>query len=214
MRPSVLSSFGAVLVAVAIPMGSAGTLVGCAAQTSSDGAASGDEDLTSATNPMGLRLVYDDPSGRVTATVKIKPRAGERLVMRIRRGRLSAVDAQTPLDCSPLAEALPIARPTYAILTSTARTVYQGPEVDRSVLASVYSQPWIDAHIAPDMMERLSREGADAIVEACIVDLDKEHARVRVQTSIQDVWDAADPNASPALRARNGASSTTTTTHP
>jgi hypothetical protein len=215
MRPTLLSSlssferFGRALVAVAIAIamgGGAGTLVGCAAEASPDGAASGDEDLTSATNPMGLRLVYDDPSGRVTATVKMKPHAGERLVMRIRRGRLSAVDAQSPLDCSPLAEAPPIARPTYAVLTSTARTVYQGPEVDRSLLASVYSQPWIDAHIAPEMMERLSREGADAIVEACIVD--HENARVRVQTSIQDVWDAADPNASPALRARNGPGST------
>jgi hypothetical protein len=213
MPPSALSSFASALVVLAVAMG-AGALAGCAAETSSDGAATGDEDLTSATNPMGLRLVYDDPSGRVTATVKLKPRAGERLVMRIRHGRLSAVDAQSPLDCSALAEAPPIARPTYAVLTSSARTVYQGPEVDRSLLASVYSQSWIDTHIAPDMMERLSREGADAIVEACI--LDNEHARVRVQTSIQDVWDAADPNASPALRARNGASSssTTTATHP
>jgi hypothetical protein len=218
MRPGVLSSFGRVgraLAAVVVTItlgGASATLGGCAAEASSDAAATGDEDLTSATNPMGLRLVYDEPSGRVTATVKTKPRAGERLVMRIRRGRLSAVDAQSPLDCSPLAEAPPIARPTYAALTSSARTVYQGPEVDRSLLVAVYSQPWIEAHITPEMMEQLSREGADAIVEACIVD--QENARVRVQTSIQAVWDAADPNASPALRARNGAGSTATTSHP
>ena len=83
-------------------------MIGCSAPTD-DGtgapAASDDEEINSTTNKMGMRLVYDDPTGRVHATVKTKLRAGEKLFMRVRRGRL-VVGGQTLVDCMQLADAL------------------------------------------------------------------------------------------------------------
>lgn len=192
-----LGIFVALLTVSTVALAAAGT--GCG---SSGGAASGedfaegsDAELTSSTNPIGLRLVYDDPSGHVHAKVRTKLLAGEKLMMRVRRGRLSFGE-QASLDCSQLALS-----PELPIRASYNRIVYDGPEVDRSLLANVYSQEWIDQNISPDVLQRLSREGADAIVEACIVG-DVVEPRIRMQTSIQDAWDKADPNAAPALRAR------------
>ena len=194
MRLGILT---ALLTVSTLSLAALGT--GC---SSSGGAASredfvesSDDELTSTTNPMGLRLVYDDPSGHVHAKVKTKLLAGEKLMMRVRRGRLSYGE-QVPLDCAQLALS-----PELPIRASYNRIVYDGPEVDRSLLANVYSQEWIDQNISQDVLQHLSREGADAIVEACIVG-DVVEPRIRMQTSIQDAWDKTDPNAAPALRAR------------
>ena len=188
---------GILALLLTVSLGALG--MGC---SSSGGAASRDDfvgdsedELTSTTNPIGLRLVYDDPSGHVHAKVKTKLLTGEKLMMRVRHGRLSSGE-QVPLDCTQLAPA-----PELPIRASYNRIVYDGPEVDRSLLANVYSQEWIDQNISQDMLQHLSREGADAIVEACIVG-DIVQPRIRMQTSIQDAWDKADPNAAPALRAR------------
>ncbi len=179
------------------PLLTAWLAVGCSSNggnSPEDFAPPSEDELNSTTNKMGLRLVFDEPSGHVHATVRSRIRADEKLVLRVRRGRL-VNGAQALLDCSQLPDAPPLPVRSYS------KTVYDGPEVDRSLLASVYSQEWIDQNISQDMIDRLSREGADAIVEACIVN--PQDARVRVQTSIQDAWDGADPHAAPALRAHN-----------
>jgi len=148
-----------------------------------------EDEVTGVNNRMGLKLVYDDPSSRVFATVKQKLRTGEKLLMRVRRGRLT-MDSQRSLDCTQLAEAPPMPPREDA---ARSKIVYQGPEVDRALLASVYTQDWIDGNITPAMLDRLSRDGADSIVEACIVK--DGRPRARLQTSLAYAWDESDPNA-------------------
>jgi hypothetical protein len=46
-------------------------------------------------------------------------------------------------------------------------------------------------NITPQMLDQLAREGADSIVEACIMNGDVVEARL--QTSLQYAWDQADP---------------------
>ncbi len=146
-----------------------------------------DDEINGASNKMGLRLLYDDASGRVRATVKQKIGTDEQLLMRVRRGHLSK-DSQKELDCTDLAPA-PAMEPKAG---AAGATVYEGPEVDRALLASVYTQDWIDGNITNEMIERVQREGADSIVEACIVK--GGQVRARLQTTLQYAWDEADPN--------------------
>jgi hypothetical protein len=198
-----------------IVFGGVASVAGCAAQAApiaEDQAALGDDELNAVNNKMGLRLRYDDPSGRVRATIKMSLQSGERLVMRVRRGRLT-VGGQVDLDCSQLAEALPLPPPATTTMTTgtttgttgaataapapSAKPIYVGPEVDRSLLAAVYNQQWIDQNISGDVLEQLSVDNADSIVDACIVR--GEGVRARLQTSIQYAWDTSDPHIDPAL---------------
>lgn len=188
--------------------GSVVAVAGCATDTTPTGdseSALGDDELNAVNNKMGLRLTYDDPSGHVRATMKMKLHVLEHLVMRVRRGRLP-VGGQIDLDCSQLAEALPLVPPpvtmgttssTTAASAVTSKPIYVGPELDRSLLASVYNQQWIDQNISADVLEQLSVDGADAIVDACVVR--EGAARARLQTSIQYAWDTSDPHIDPAL---------------
>jgi hypothetical protein len=157
-----------------------------------DQAALGDDELNAVNNKMGLRLVYDAPTTRVRATLKAKLQTGERLMLRVRRGRI-AVEAMSSVDCSQLAIATPLV-PTPRV---TSKTVYVGPEMDPTLLVNVYKQEWIDQNISAQTIERLSRDGADAIVDACIVR--EEAVRARLQTSLQYAWDTTDPHIAPAL---------------
>lgn len=154
-----------------------------------DQAALGDDELNAVNNKMGLRLVYDAPTTRVRATLKAKLQTGERLMLRVRRGRI-AVEAMSSVDCSQLAIATPLV-PTPRV---TSKTVYVGPEMDPTLLVNVYKQEWIDQNMSAQTLERLSRDGADAIVDACIVS--DRAVRARLQTSLAHAWDAGDPNAS------------------
>ncbi len=193
MRFSIPSS----LLLVAALAASGAALANCGAPSADDDEpALSDDEINGVNNKMGLRLVYDDASGRVRATLKSKLRSGEKLVMRVRRGRLS-MTSQGELDCAQLADAPPLPPRTY----SGSKVVYDGPEVERSLLASVYTQDWIEGNITPQMIDRLSREGADAIVEACIVKNATRVVRARLQTSIQYAWDESDPNAAEAIGA-------------
>ena len=194
MRFSIASSL---LLAAALAA-SGDALANCgAAPEDDDEPALSDDEINGANNVMGLKLVFDEPSGRVRATVKRKLRAGEKLVMRVRRGRLS-MDSQSQLNCAELADAPALPPQEYA----GTKVVYEGPEVDRSLLASVYTQEWIEGNITPQMIDRLSREGADSIVEACIVK--PTGVRARLQTSVQYAWDEADPNAADSIGTRSG----------
>ncbi len=168
-------------------------LAGCSASSDAsqadDQAALGDDELNAANNRMGLRLVYDAPSNHVRATLKAKLRPSEKLMLRVRRGRI-AVNAMNDLDCSQLTIATPLVASTYV----TRNTVYVGPEMDPTLLVNVYKQEWIDQNIDGPALDRLTRDGADAIVDACIVT--DRGIRARLQTSLAYAWDAADPNAS------------------
>lgn len=173
--------------------GASASLVNCAPSAADDDdTALSDDEITGVNNKLGLRLVYDDASGRVHATMKTKLRAGEKLVLQVRRGRLS-MDSQRKLDCSALPDA-PAMEPRA---DRPGKVVYQGPAVDRALLSSVYTQDWIDGNITPAMLEKLQREGADSIVEACIVR--NGSPRARLQTSLQYAWDQADPAGSDSL---------------
>jgi hypothetical protein len=151
---------------------------------------------------MGLRLAYDEPSSTVRATVKTRLRAGEQLRLRARRGRLSSGPLRE-LDCAALPEApaMPPAEAATASATGAARSkvVYQGPLIEPSLLATVYGEDWIRENITPAMLDALAREGADSIVEACIMKGD--HVRTRVQTSVAYAWDETDPNVAESVRA-------------
>ena len=127
--------------------------------------------------------------GNGPLTLKAKLRPGEKLMLRVRRGRI-AVNAMNDLDCSQLT----IATPLVPSPNVTRNTVYVGPEMDPTLLVNVYKQEWIDQNINGAALARLSRDGADAIVDACIVA--DRGVRARLQTSLAYAWDAADPNAS------------------
>ncbi len=182
----------ALLVLGAIATSSLG-LAGCAAASddaqADDQAALGDDELNAVNNRMGLRLAYDASSSHVRATLKAKLQPGERLMLRVRRGRI-AVNAMNDLDCGQLTLATPLVAATYV----TRNTVYVGPEIDPTLLVNVYKQEWIDANMNAQTLDRLSRDGADAIVDACIIG--DRGVRARLQTSLAHAWDAADPNAS------------------
>lgn len=181
------SALPRLLLAVAIVTG--GALSGCSASSDveDDPTAEGEDDLTGATNAMGLRLVYDEPSRHLRATVRKRLRAGESLKLAVRRGRLSG-GQQAVLDCTRLPAAPPLPR-----AEGTTKIVYDGPEVEPSLLANVYQEEWIMRAVAPPLLDRLAREGADSIVEACIVK--DEAPRVTIKTSIECAWDERDPNA-------------------
>jgi hypothetical protein len=165
-------------------IGSGAALANCSAgEAEDDDNLSADSpEVTGIYNAMGLGLRYDEGSGTVRATVRRKLRAGEKLVLRVRRGRLSA-DSQNQLDCSQLTEA-----PAMPMEENATKTVYQGPHVDPSLLASVYDENWIMGNITPQMLDQLQREGADSIVEACILKSNGQ-VRARVQTTLQYAWD-------------------------
>ena len=155
------------------------------------------EDDFTASGVMGLRLVYDEGSRRLRATLDRELAEGESLRLAARRGRLSA-GAAPQIDCAslPLAPALPVADPEASV-------VYEGPEIDPSLLANVYEPEWIIGRIAPPMLDRLAREGTDSIVEACIVEEASLTVRATLQTSIQCAWDERDPNTLASLDVRS-----------
>jgi hypothetical protein len=162
-----------------------------AADTSTDeDGLSSDSAVTGIGNPLGLRLLYDQTSSTVRATVREPLTSGEQLRLQVRRGRLSA-ESQLQLDCNrlPLAPAMP---PTVVEANGTPSVVsYQGPVVDPSLLATVYDEQWILNHVTPKMLEELQTQGADSIVEACV--MSGSTIKARVQTSVAYAWDQADP---------------------
>ena len=169
---------------------------GCATQPGGGTDARAEEELT-ANNAMGLRLVYDEGSQRLRATLERRLADGESLRLAARHGRLAA-DAAGDVDCAalPLAPALPAAEADAAV-------VYEGPEIAPSLLANVYEPAWIIGRIAAPLLDRLAREGADSIVEACIVDEATQSVTSTLQTSIQCAWDERDPSAMASLDLRS-----------
>jgi hypothetical protein len=188
---------------VAVVLLSGAALAGCVTGDASRarGHAIAEADIT-ATNAMGLRLVYDEGSQRLRATLRRPLAEGESLRLAARRGRLAAEATGLAIDCAALPRA-----PALPRIEETPTVVYEGPEIDPSLLANVYEPEWIIGKIAAPMLDRLAREGADSIVEACIVDEATQAARSILQTSIECAWDEDDPNAVATLGTRSCAES-------
>lgn len=187
------SSLSAALLLLGAMVASSFGLAGCNGPSdeaqADDDVAIGDDELNAVNNKMGLKLVYDTASSHVRATLKAKLQPGERLMLRVRRGRI-AVNAMSDLDCSQLT----VASPLVATPNVTRNTVYVGPEMDPTLLVNVYKQEWVDQNVSAQELERLGRDGSDAIVDACITS--DRAIRARLQTSLAYAWDAGDPNAS------------------
>lgn len=165
----------------------------CAPEAAEEAPAADSAAITGIANTMGLRLVYDEKTGTVRATLKRQLAAGETLHLNVRRGRLSA-QSQSQLDCRSLPQA-PAIEPSFAAMSvgavNASTVVYQGPPVDPSLLSTVYDDAWIMQHVSPAMLEELMTRGADSIVEACV--LNGSEIKARVQTTIAYAWDSADP---------------------
>ena len=165
-----------------------------------DDVSASDSDVTGIGNQLGLRLLYDQTTSTIRATVRRPLAEDEQLRLQVRRGRLSA-QSQYELDCNrlPLAPAVaPIAvdagagdASADAGASTPAVVSYQGPRVDPSLLATVYDEQWIFDHVTPKMLEELQTQGADSIVEACV--MSGTTIKARVQTSVAFAWDQADP---------------------
>lgn len=189
--------FSLLLLSTVVAAGAAASLVNCAPSSEDDNEpALSDDEITGVNNKLGLRLIYDAPSGRVHATMKSSLKAGEKLALRVRRGRLT-MDSQKQLNCADLTDS-PAMAPRA---DQPGKVVYQGPVVDRALLSTVYTQDWIDGNITPQMLERLQKEGADSIVEACI--MRNGAPRARLQTTLQYAWDEADPSGSDSIAPRS-----------
>lgn len=171
----------------------------CSANDAAEEVSASDSAVTGIGNQLGLRLIYDQMSSTVRATVRQPLASGDQLRLQVRRGRLSA-QSQLELDCGRLAPApaVPVVvshAGAASSLTASAQqppvVSYQGPVVDPSLLATVYDEQWILNHVTPKMLEELQTQGADSIVEACV--MSGSTIKARVQTSIAYAWDQADP---------------------
>lgn len=158
--------------------------------------------MTGIPNTMNLRMEYDVLSSTIHATLGSPLNAGETLRMNLRRGRLSDTITTPALDCSKLPVAPPIATSgsggTSAFIFEVSSSydqaqVYLGPVVDPSLLATVYPPDWIEQHVSAKGLAELEAEGADSIVEACIMNPAGTYARSKVQTTIANAWDPNDP---------------------
>lgn len=196
-RVTIMASRASALFLLVGALASAAALANCsAAEESAGDEVLSEDEINGANNKMGLRLVYDEASGTIRATVKDKLHADERLHLRVRRGRLS-IDSQRSVRCDDLPEA-----PALPIAEGQDTVVYQGPRVEPWLLVSVYDENWIRGAITPQMLDELARDGADSIVEACIVR--GRSVRARLQTSVAYAWDENDPNANAAIRPQGG----------
>lgn len=178
-----LRSLGLVAVLAA---SAASALVHCAAPAEEDEELTEDE-ITGVNNKLGLGLRYDDKTGRVQATLAGGLRDGEKLFVRVRRGKLS-ITSQRELDCRELTQAKPLTGVGERELTG--KVVYQGPKVDKGVfdLVNLYKDPnWATGDVPQEIKDDIKRFGPDPIVEACILKGDK--VRAKLQTNLVYAWD-------------------------
>jgi len=188
-------SFGLV-AALAVAAGAA--LVHCAAPEEEDEALSEDQ-VTGVNNALGLGLRYDDKSGRVHATLKTPLKDGEKLFVRVRRGKMQ-LDTQKTLKCEELAQARPLAGGEREL---TGKIVFQGPKVDKSIfdLVHLYEDPnWATGDVPQSVKDDIKQYGPDPIVEACVMKGDK--VRARLATNLAYAWDQG-TKAEKALAALN-----------
>ena len=139
------------------------------------------------TTRLGLGLRYVEKSGTVQATLSGGLKDGEKLYIRVRRGKMT-LTSQKDLDCSALAQARPLAGSGERELTG--KIVYQGPKVDKSIfdLAKLYDDArWATGDVPQSVKDDVAKYGPDPIVEACVMAGDKVHAKLA--TNLAYAWD-------------------------
>jgi len=161
-------------------------LVHCAAPVEEDEDLTEDQ-ITGVNNALGLALRYEEASGHVQATLSGGLKDGEKLFIRVRRGKL-ALTSQTDLNCADLAQARPPAGSGERELTG--KVVYQGPQVDKSIfdLIHLYDDPnWAIGDVPQALKDEVRLLGPDPIVEACVMKGDKP--RAKLATNLAYAWD-------------------------
>jgi cytochrome c553 len=167
-----------------VSAGTAAALINCAAPGEEDVAPS-EEAVTGVNNALGLGLRFDDRSGTLQATLKKELAPGERLYLRVRRGKLS-LTSQKDLLCTDLAAAGAVRNSGSIELTG--KTVYQGPKVDPSVIAllHLFDDPqWATGDVSAAQLA--DAKNPDPIVEACV--MKGTQVRAKLQTNLAYAWD-------------------------
>ncbi len=177
--------FGSLALTAVILVGVAAALVDCAA-TEEDAADPSEDQLTGVGNAMGLALRYDPSAGAVQATLKQPLADGDRLYVRVRRGKLT-LTSQKDLDCGELAQTAPLGPGRRAL---GGEVVYPGPAVDKSIfdLVHLFDDPrWATGDVPASIQEEVRTLGPDPIVEACVVGSGK--LRAKLQVNLAYAWD-------------------------
>ncbi len=178
MRSRPYLSFG-LLASLALATGAA--MVHCAPAADDEDADLSEDQITGVNNALGLGLRYDEKTGQVQATLNGGLGDGEKLFIRVRRGKMT-IDGQKELDCSGLTQVHPLAGPGHQ--EATGKVVYQGPKVDKSIfdLVHLYEDPnWATGAVPQSLKDDIKKNGPDPIVEACIVKSDKKGDKVRAK---------------------------------
>ncbi len=183
------------LLLSAVGVATSAALVNCASPAEEEEEESPSEDaITGVNNTLGLGLRYDEKSGTVHATLNSPLGEGQRLFVRVRRGKLELKEKDgkvlTPsqqVDCSELSQARPIAGSGDKELSG--KVVYQGPRVDRALfdLVKLYDEGWADDTVPRAVKDEVKRLGPTPIVEACIMKNGKAHAKLA--TNLAYAWD-------------------------
>ena len=188
----------ALVLSVAAAATAAG-LINCAAPEEEEAAPS-EEAVTGVNNPLGLGLRFDDKTNTIQATIKKDLGAGERLFVRVRRGKLS-LTSQNDLSCSDLIAAGPLKNTGTVELTG--KTVYQGPKVDPSVFALLHlydDARWANGQVTAAQLAEA--KNPDPIVEACI--MKGTTVRAKLQTNLAYAWDQGVKDANTVKTASGG----------
>lgn len=146
-----------------------------------------EDQITGVNNALGLGLRYEEKSGRVQATMSGGLKDGEKLFIRLRRGKMT-LTSQKDLNCSELTQARPLAGSGERELTG--KIVYQGPKVDKAIfdLATLYDDPnWATGDVPQSLKDDIKQYGPDPIVEACVLKGDK--VRAKLATNLAYAWD-------------------------
>ena len=169
----------------ALAVGAGSALVHCSAPPEDEAELTEDQ-ITGVNNALGLGLRYESGSGRVQATLSGGLKDGEKLFIRVRRGKLG-LTSQKDLDCKGLAQARPLAGGEREL---TGKIVYQGPKVEKAIfdLVHLYDDPnWATGNVPQALLDDVKKLGPDPIVEACVVKGEK--VRAKLATNLAYAWD-------------------------
>lgn len=170
----------------AVAVAAASALVHCAAPQEEDEELTEDA-VTGVNNALGLGLRFDEKTGKVQGTLKTPLAEGEKLFVRVRRGKLTQT-SQKEMNCKDLTQAKPLAG--SGDREQTGKIVYQGPKVDKAIfdLVHLYENPnWATGDVPQSLKDDIKKNGPDPIVEACILKGDK--VRAKLQTNLAYAWD-------------------------
>jgi hypothetical protein len=159
--------FAALVVAASVPV-----VVNCGSTELEEDQALSEDDI-GVNNASGLGLRFDESSGSIQATLKRSLDEGERLVVRIRGGKITS-RSQADLNCGELIETEVLGR------DASGKVAFQGPKVERAMfeLLKLYNDPrWATLDVSSAQLET-ARKTPDAMVEACLVKNGKPRAKL------------------------------------